>query len=142
VSPAPAAPPPGNANGAAAILDDMIAQCQSRPSLVQPLRGAQARLEGDTLVLEVPADWAAFASMHADEYRELARQAAKRPLKIQIGPSALSSPQPAAPPSAEELKRQRLRQEAEREPAVQEALDLFEGKVVDVREAKPAKEGA
>ena len=133
-------PPPGNANGAAAILDDMIARCQSRPSLVQPLRGAQARLEGDTLVLEVPADWAAFAAMHVDEYRELARQAAKRPLKIQIGKSA-ASPEPAAPPSPEELKRQRLRQEAEREPAVQEALDLFEGKVVDVREAKPAKEG-
>jgi hypothetical protein len=46
-----------------------------------------------------------------------------------------------APPSPEELKRQRLRQEAEREPAVQEALDLFEGKVLDVREAKPVKEG-
>jgi DNA polymerase III subunit gamma/tau len=129
-------------DGPSAILEDMIARCAARPSLVQPLRGAQARLEGDTLVLEVAADWSAFASMHADEYRDLARQASTRPLKVQIGAGALPPPEPAAAPSPDELKRQRLRQEAEREPAVQEALDLFEGKVVDVREAKPAKEGA
>ncbi len=141
---APAAPttaPRAPGDGAVQILQDMLAQCQARPSLVQPLRGAQARLEGDTLFLEVAADWAAFATTHAEEYRDLARQAAKRPLKVQIGKSALI-PEPAAPPSPEDVKRQRLRQEAEREPAVQEALDLFEGKVVDVREAKPAKEGA
>jgi DNA polymerase III subunit gamma/tau len=129
------------ADGPAGILQEMIAKCQARPSLVQPLRGAQARLDGDTLVLEVAADFAAFASMHLDEYRDLARQASKRPLKVQIGQSALPPAEAAAPPSAEEIKRQRLRQEAEREPAVQEALDLFEGKVVDVREAKPVKEG-
>jgi DNA polymerase-3 subunit gamma/tau len=137
----PTATVPG-ADGAAAILEDMIARCATRPSLVQPLRGAQARLEGDTLLLEVVPDWSAFALMHADEYRDLARQASKRPLKVQIGQGEGPAPAPAAPPSLEELKRQRLRQEAEREPAVQEALDLFEGKVVDVREAKPAKEGA
>jgi hypothetical protein len=49
---------------------------------------------------------------------------------------------PAAAPPPDEAKKQRLLQEAEREPAVQEALDLFDGKVVDVREAKAAKEGA
>jgi DNA polymerase III subunit gamma/tau len=140
-TPAPSAAPSPSADGAAGILQEMIAKCQARPSLVQPLRGAQARLDGDTLVLEVTPDFAAFASMHADEYREIARQASKRPLKVQIGQSAAPPPAPAAPPSAEEVKRQRLRQEAEREPAVQEALDLFEGKVVDVREAKPVKEG-
>ena len=43
-------------------------------------------------------------------------------------------------PSPSEQKRERLMKEAAREPAVQEALDLFNGKVVDVREAKPAKE--
>jgi len=31
--------------------------------------------------------------------------------------------------------------DAVRAPAVQETLDLFNGKVVDVRETKPAKEG-
>ncbi|HEY7513873.1 MAG TPA: hypothetical protein VIC87_05320, partial [Vicinamibacteria bacterium] len=127
-------------DGAVRILEEMIARCGTRPSLVQPLRSASARLEGDTLVLEVAPDWSAFASMHADEYRDLARQAAQRPLKVQIGQSALPPPEPAQAPSPEEVRRQRLRQEAEREPAVQEALDLFEGKVVDVREAKPAKE--
>ena len=39
-----------------------------------------------------------------------------------------------------DLRRQRLREEAENEPAVREALDLFEGRVVDVREAKPSRE--
>jgi DNA polymerase III subunit gamma/tau len=146
VTPAPAGAPPPTApspaaDGAPAILEEMIAKCGTRPSLVQPLRGASARLEGETLVLEVAPDWAAFASMHADEYRDLARQASKRPLKVQIGQGALPPPEPPQAPSPEEVKRQRLRQEAEREPAVQEALDLFEGKVVDVREAKPAKEG-
>src|SRR5262249_47431512 len=131
------APPAPAADGAAGILQEMIAKCQARPSLVQPLRGAQARLNGDTLVLEGTADFAGVASMHAEESRDLARQASKRPLKVQIGQSALPPPEAAAPPSPEEIKRQRLRQEAEREPAVQEALDLFEGKVVDVREAKP-----
>jgi len=135
-----AAPRPA-AEGAAALLDDMVAQCQTRPSLGQPLRGAQARLDGDTLVLEISPDWVAFASMHADEYRELAKIAARRPLKVQIGQGAAVA-EPAPTPSPEEVKRHRLRQEAEREPAVQEALDLFEGKVLDVREAKPAKEGA
>jgi len=35
-----------------------------------------------------------------------------------------------------ERKRQQLIEEASREPAVQEALDLFGGRVVDVRETK------
>jgi len=39
-------------------------------------------------------------------------------------------------------KKQRLREEAEKEQAVQEALDLFDGRVVDVREAKPGREDA
>jgi hypothetical protein len=33
-----------------------------------------------------------------------------------------------------------MREEAEREPAVQEALDLFDGRVVDVRKAKASRE--
>jgi hypothetical protein len=42
--------------------------------------------------------------------------------------------EPEAP--SPERKRQRLIEEASREPAVQEALDLFGGRVVDVRETK------
>jgi DNA polymerase III subunit gamma/tau len=130
----------GPAQGAPAILAAMVSLSAARPSLVQPLRGASARLDGDTLVLEVPPDFAGFAQMHVDEYRDLAKKAAGHPLRIQVGLRPAVA-EPDAPPSQEQVKRQRLRKEAEREPAVQDALDLFEGKVVDVREAKPAKEG-
>jgi DNA polymerase-3 subunit gamma/tau len=137
---APTAPATtGPAQGAPAILAAMVSLSVARPSLVQPLRSAAARLDGDTLVLEVPPDFAGFAQMHVDEYRDLAKKAAGRPLRIQVGLGAAVA-EPDAPPSQEQVKRQRLRKEAEREPAVQDALDLFEGKVVDVREAKPAKE--
>ena len=135
-------PPPaptGPLQGAPAILAAMVELSVARPSLVQPLRGATARLEGDTLVLEVSPDFAGFAQMHLDEYRDLAKKAAGRSLMIQVGLGAAVA-EPEAPPSQEQVRRQRLRKEAEREPAVQDALDLFEGKVVDVREAKPAKE--
>jgi DNA polymerase III subunit gamma/tau len=136
--PAPtAAPPPpaaAPADGAAGILAAMIGLAATRPSLAQPLRGAQVRLEGDTLVLDVAPDFSTFASMHADDYRELARRAAGRPLKIQVG-AAPAAPAEAPPPA--EAKKRRLMEEAAREPAVQEALDLFGGKVVEVRENKP-----
>ena len=122
-----------------AAVHIVVSLSVARPSLVQPLRSASARLDGDTLVLEVPPDFAGFAQMHIDEYRDLAKKAAGRPLRIQVGQGAAVA-EPEAPPSQEQVKRQRLRKEAEREPAVQDALDLFEGKVVDVREAKPAKE--
>jgi hypothetical protein len=71
--------------------------------------------------------------MHVDEYRELATKAAGRKIKVQIGAGA---PAPAAEPSREDEARERMLKEASREPAVQEALDLFGGKVVDVRESK------
>jgi DNA polymerase III subunit gamma/tau len=131
---APAAP----AEGPDAILAAMITLCGARPSLCQPLRGARARQEGDVLILEVAPDFAALAGTHVDEYRDLARKAAGRPLKVQIGQAAAATAGEAAAPAAEgEVKKQRLVAEATREPAVQEVLDLFNGKVVDVREAKP-----
>jgi DNA polymerase-3 subunit gamma/tau len=132
---APAPPPPaGPADGAAGILAAMIGLAATRPSLAQPLRGAQVRLEGDTLMLDVAAHFATLVTEHADDYRELARRAAGRPLKIQVG--AAPAAEAEAPPPAEARKR-RLMEEAAREPAVQEALDLFGGKVVEVRENKP-----
>jgi hypothetical protein len=42
----------------------------------------------------------------------------------------------ALAPLPAELKRERLLKEAQREPAVQQALDLFDGRLVDVQEAK------
>ena len=112
----------------------MIGLAAARPSLAQPLRAARARLEGDTLTLEVAPDFSAFASMHAEDYSELARKAAGRPLKVQVAAGPASA---AEPPAPAEVKKRRLLEEASREPAVQEALDLFGGKVVEVRETKP-----
>jgi DNA polymerase-3 subunit gamma/tau len=121
------------ASGADDLLAALLAACQARPSLAQPLRSATARLEADVLVLEVAPDFVAFAGMHQDEYRDLAKTATGRTLKVQIGSGAVV-PEAKAAPSQEEVKKERLRQEAAREPAVQEALDLFDGKLLDVKE--------
>jgi DNA polymerase-3 subunit gamma/tau len=123
------------ADGAAGILAAMIGLAAARPSLAQPLRGAQARLDGDTLALDVAAHFATLVSEHADDYRELARKAAGRTLKLQVGVAPATEGEAAPAPA--EAKKRRLMEEASREPAVQEALDLFGGKVVEVRENKP-----
>jgi DNA polymerase-3 subunit gamma/tau len=142
---APSLPPPPpplpRAGTAEALLATMIGLCQGRPSLAAPLRGATARLEGDTLLVEVPPDFLVFGTMHADEYRDLAKKAAGRSLQLKIAAGgAAAADEPPGPPSPEEERRQKLRGEVEKEPAVQEALDLFDGRVVDVREAKASGE--
>jgi DNA polymerase-3 subunit gamma/tau len=139
-SPAPIAADPSDPAGA--LVVKMLNLCETRPSLGQPLRGATARLEGKTLTLAVAPDFVAMATMHADEYRDLAKQAAGRTLALEIEAGAAAAPESEAKPSEEEVRKQRLRAEAEKEPAVQEALDLFDGRVVDVREAKPSREDA
>jgi DNA polymerase-3 subunit gamma/tau len=133
------APPPSDP--AEALLQQMRRLCQTRPTLAQPLRGAGARLDGRTVTLVVAPAFLAIASTHAEEYRELARKAAGRSLAVEFE-AAAAAEEPQAAPSDEEVRRQRLREEAEREPAVQEALDLFDGRVVDVKEAKPSGEDA
>jgi hypothetical protein len=74
-----------------------------------------------------------------DEYRELARKVGGRPFSVRIaaaerhgepGNGAATEPRGPAP---DEEKRQQAVEQATREPAVQEVLDLFNGKVVDVR---------
>jgi DNA polymerase-3 subunit gamma/tau len=135
--PSPASPPSPRGPGDA-LLASMIGLCHGRPSLAAPLRGARARLEGDKLFVEVPADFLEFGRMHADEYRDLARKAAGRTLHVEMSAATAAGPAPA--PSPEEERRQKLRGEVEKEPAVQEALDLFDGRVVDVREAKASGE--
>ncbi len=136
----PADPEPTAANAAASIVEGMLGLCPSRPSLAAPLRAATARVEGQTLVLAVPPDFVTFARLHSDEYRDLARKAAGRPLAITVEVGTPPGPAEETAESGEDVRRQRLREEAESEPAVQEALDLFEGRVVDVREAKPSRE--
>jgi DNA polymerase-3 subunit gamma/tau len=116
------------------ILHGMVQEVQSRPSLAQPLRAASARLEGDILVLEVAPDFVLLAEMHLDEYQRLARQVSHRPLSVRVLAGSASAAEAPAPTQAE-VKRERLMKEAAREPAVQEALELFNGKIVDVRDA-------
>jgi DNA polymerase-3 subunit gamma/tau len=135
-APVAAPPAPAVAGDADDLLPALMAAAQSRPSLLQPLRSARARLEADTLLLEVSAEWAAFAGMHAEEYHDLATKALGRPLKVRIGAGAPAEASAGPLADPEEAKRERMLKEASREPAVQEALDLFGGKVVDVRESK------
>jgi hypothetical protein len=123
----------------------MIGVCQARPSLAAPLRMGSARKDGETLVLDVPPDFLTLAREHLDEYRTLARKAAGHPVALQIGAGARPAPAEARAPaesSPEAARRQKLREEAEREPAVQEALDLFDGRVLDVKEASTGREDA
>jgi hypothetical protein len=107
------------------MLAGMLAR--SRPSLAQPLRAARVRLEGDALVLEVPPDLIAFATMHVDDYQQLAREASGRPVKVRVEAGAAPVEDP------EEAERRTLVDEAMKEPAVRDAVDLFGGKVVQVR---------
>ena len=139
------APAPAHGGAAEALLATMIALCSGRPSLAAPLRSAAARLEGDTLVVEVPPDFLAFGTMHADEYRDLAKKAAGKNLQVRISPGGrppADAPEGPSSPPPEEERLQKLRQAVEKEPAVREALDLFDGRVVDVREAKASREDA
>jgi hypothetical protein len=115
--------------GDADLLARMRELTDKRPSLREPLRGAELRLEDRTAFLTVLADYSAFAEAHADDYRELAESAAGRKLKLEIGRAAGA---PAASPA--DAKKDRLMKEASREKAVQDVLELFGGKVVDVRE--------
>ena len=95
-------------------------------------------------MLEFAPDFAAFADLHAGRVPRAGAQGAGRPLKVKMRVGRRGGPAAAAAEperAVAERKRQRLIEEASREPAVQEALDLFGGKVVDVREAKPAQGG-
>ncbi len=144
-SAAPPAPAPlphadAPAGPAESILTAVVELCAARPSLAAPLRSASGRVEGQTLVVEVAPDFLNYARLHADEYRDLVRKVAGKPLSLRIDPGGPpASEAPSAGAGEAETKR-KLREEAEREPAVQEALDLFDGRLVEVREAKPPRE--
>jgi DNA polymerase-3 subunit gamma/tau len=133
--PAPAFEPTTTAP-AENLLGALAAQAQARPSLAQPLKGAQLREEGDALVLEVQPDFFRLAETHLDEYLELVRKVSGRARKVHIV-AAETAPAPGAEAPKED-ERRKARDEAVGEPAVQEALDLFGGRVVDVRESKPS----
>jgi DNA polymerase-3 subunit gamma/tau len=117
------------------LLEALVGLTDKRPSLREPLRGARARLDGDTLVVETLPDYRALAELHADEYRELLHKAAGRALKLRFEQASAPARRDEPAPSPAADKKQRLLEQATREPAVQEVLELFGGKVVDVREA-------
>jgi hypothetical protein len=106
----------------------MMEHAQARPSLAQPLRTASVREEGGVLVVQVAADFAGMALHNQEEYQKLAQKAAGRAVKVRVEGAA-----PPAEAARESDRRQKMIDEASREPAVQEALDLYNGKVVDVR---------
>ena len=125
---APPEPPPTSSSDPEVILAGMLARC--RPTLAQPLRAAQVKQDGEALVLEVPPDLVQYATLHADEYRDLAKTASGRPWKLRIETGA------PVREDAAEAERRTLMDEALKEPAVREAVDLFGGKVVQVRPGK------
>jgi hypothetical protein len=77
----------------------------------------------------VPEDFLAFAETHIEEYQDLARRAGDRPLTLKIEVASRETTQE----TAEETERRRLVKSAQSDPAVQQALDLFGGRIVDVR---------
>jgi DNA polymerase-3 subunit gamma/tau len=135
-SPAPAAAPtasePARDPAAPVAPDSLLGAlaAQARPSLAQPLRGAQVREDGDAVILEVLPDFFRFAETHLDEYLELLRKVSGKTRKVRIVSAEAAAP---SEPTPEEDQRRRQRDEAVGEPAVQEVLDLFGGRVVDVK---------
>jgi hypothetical protein len=87
----------------------------------------------------VHADFAAFAEMHADEYRDLARKALKRAVQVRVVARGGEAESGETAVNQEEARRAQRQAEAAQEPAVQEALDLFGGRIVDVRENEPSR---
>jgi DNA polymerase-3 subunit gamma/tau len=136
---APSAAPGAGVAAAASPADALLAgmAAQARPSLAPSLRAARARLDGDVLSLEFAGDYAAFASLHLDEYRHLAGQVAGRRLDVNVEHAPGPQP-PGGAPSPAETRREELLDQARREPAVQEVLDLFGGTLVEVREEDPS----
>jgi hypothetical protein len=125
------------------LLAAMMEAGKKRPSLMQALRQAQADLGGDTLTLSVAPDFVSLAEMHADEYVQLATKAAGRNIKVRVRAGAGGSTagdgaaaHESEKPSAAEARKQDLMAQATREPAVQEALDLFGARIVDVRDTQ------
>ncbi|MBN2370909.1 MAG: DNA polymerase III subunit gamma/tau [Vicinamibacteria bacterium] len=113
----------------AGILGEMMALAKRRPSLLQPLRAARASIDGSTLTLAVQEDFLAFTETHIEEYRDLARRAGGQTLAVKVEHANREEKQE----SAEESERRGLLERAQSDPAVQQALDLFGGRIVDVR---------
>lgn len=84
----------------------------------------------DGMELQVSPDFLVLAESHADEYRELASKVLGRPAKLRV---VAVAPAAALPPTEAEIEKNRLRERAEADPAVREAMGLFDGRLLDVR---------
>ena len=142
-APSEVAPASPAASGPAeALLASMLGLCQTRPTLAAPLRAAGVRFEGDTLRARAAARFRRAGGCPRRRLQgargEGRRQERPAAIRGRVCPASAA----AAAVTPEVARKQQLREEAEKEPAVQEALDLFDGRVVDVREAKPGREDA
>jgi hypothetical protein len=115
----------------------MIELAAGRPSLIQPLRAAEPQQDDKTLTLTVAPHFVPLAEIHADEYRDLARRALGR--NVQVRFVAGTGADEADGESPEEARNKELMAQAEQEPAVQESLEIFGGRLVSVREDDPVR---
>ena len=114
--------------------------------LVMALEGARnASLEGNELCLEFAPDARHFRDTLAKSdnvkiLREVCKEITGRDLGVRFAisdpESGTASPAGDAPPSKEETERrekQSLREQAEKDPTVQQMLKTFRGEIVDVK---------
>jgi DNA polymerase-3 subunit gamma/tau len=118
--------------------------------LVMAVEGARnATLEGNELCLEFAPETRHFRDTLAKSdnvkiLREVCKEISGRDLGVRF---VISDPEASgaaadAPPSKEEVERrekQSLREQAEKDPTVQQMLKTFRGEIVDVKRAEPAK---
>ncbi|MCU0242138.1 MAG: DNA polymerase III subunit gamma/tau [Vicinamibacteria bacterium] len=117
------------AESADEILSGMIACAQGRPSLLPVLRQARGRMERGIFTMTVPADIIAVAEMHLEEYGQFLKQVVPTKMELRIEAGEPSLTDATAAPSAQK----KALEKAAAEPAVQEAMKLFDAKIVDVQ---------
>lgn len=110
----------------------------------------QAGIEGNELCLEFAPETRHFRDTLAKSdnvkiLREVCKEITGRDLGVRfviVDPQASASATADAPPSKEESERrdkQSLREQAEKNPTVQQMLKTFRGEIVDVKRVEPAK---
>jgi len=120
--------------------------------LVTALEGAcQASLEGNELCLEFTPDARHLRDTLSKTdnvriLREVCKEITGRDLGVRFvisdPPGSTASAAADAPPSKEEMERrekQSMREQAEKDPTVQQMLKTFRGEIVDVKRVDPAK---
>ncbi|HEV7744462.1 MAG TPA: DNA polymerase III subunit gamma/tau [Pyrinomonadaceae bacterium] len=119
--------------------------------LVAALDGARnTTLEGNELCLEFAPDTRNFRDTLAKSdnvkiLREVCKEVTGRDLGVRFvisDPEEVGAASADAPPSKEEVERREkktMREQAEKDPTVQQMLKTFRGEIVDVKRVDPAK---